>query len=554
MNAFRLVLVGIAMLAEAAAQNVAWVATGIPDRNISGRRQVGVGDINQDGFEDVLAIADQQCTGLEMTLLWFVSGRDGTVLREVVSASFSSKFVAIAATGDMDGDGVPDYAACQGGGTIQTRVEVRSGLSDAVLWTVPGSWLEILGDVDLTGDGLNDLIVGNFNNANGWGEVRSYSHHGALLYTLVGGWVGPNVPVLSIAVAFVKVGDVDDDGREDFVMTCGEATGRGAGVIVSGATGAYLRVCYGELPGDGLAYNVTDCGDLDADGYRDFAVGNGGLLGLSRGVVRAFSSRTGQVIHQWTHQPTQNWGQSMASRGVDLDGDGVGDVVVGQPGYYTGGVYGAMYVYSGRTGALLSFFTGQPAQLGPSGHIGYYATTLRPPQGEHVGFISVPNRNTYYGVGTTCGHPYGAIVAYRGLPRTAVTLGPACAGNLPQAPNIGMSALGTAGVRLHLSSAPADAFAILMLGLSTTQCNGVPLPAALDPFGLPGCHLRTSIEVVHTITAGAVGIEAGHAALDLPYPVPSTGNGTWALSAQWLVLGDASTFPGGVTQAIRWQR
>jgi hypothetical protein len=42
--------------------------------------------------------------------------------------------------------------------------------------------------------------------------------------------------------------------------------------------------------------------------------------------------------------------------------------------------------------------------------------------------------------------------------------------------------------------------------------------------------------------------------LDLPYPVPTVGQGTWTLSAQWLVLGDAQTFPGGMSQAMRWRR
>ena len=78
-----------------------------------------------------------------------------------------------------------------------------------------------------------------------------------------------------------------------------------------------------------------------------------GWFGSNRGVVRVFSARTGQVLHQWENQPTVNWGRSLASRGVDLDGDGIGDVLVGQYGQSTGSPFGSMYVYSGRTGDLL---------------------------------------------------------------------------------------------------------------------------------------------------------------------------------------------------------
>lgn len=148
------------------------------------------------------------------------------------------------------------------------------------------------------------------------------------------------------------------------------------------------------------------------------------------------------------------------------------------------------------------------------------------------------------------------MVAYRGLPRTAVELGPACPGNLASPPNIGMSALGatgTSGIRVHLSNAPPNSLAVLLLGLSTTHYYGVPLPASLDGLGLPGCQLRTSIELLCPALAGTVGTAAGHAQLDLGVPVPVSGQGIWDVSAQWWVLGDGTNFPGGMSQAVRWR-
>jgi hypothetical protein len=59
--------------------------------------------------------------------------------------------------------------------------------------------------------------------------------------------------------------------------------------------------------------------------------------------------------------------------------------------------------------------------------------------------------------------------------------------------------------------------------------------------------------VLYTAVASS-GPNGGHAAVPLALPVPPTGAGTWTISAQWMVLGDAATWPGGFTQAITWRR
>jgi hypothetical protein len=153
-----------------------------------------------------------------------------------------------------------------------------------------------------------------------------------------------------------------------------------------------------------------------------------------------------------------------------------------------------------------------------------------------------------------CQNSQGRISLYRGTPRTVSLLGPACPGNLPNAPNVGMQSLGTAGVRVHVSSAPPNVPAVLLLGLSTTQWYGVQLPAALDPLGIPGCALRTSIDLMCLAVTGATGQDAGYARVDLPIPVPVSGLGSWSVAGQWWVLGSGATFPGGVTQAVSWRR
>jgi FG-GAP-like repeat len=552
MKAFAILGFVLLLHAPAVTQNVFWIATGMPDRQINGRGLTGVGDINQDGYEDLIMIVDQWCSATgSWGAVWLISGRDGTLIRDVPSYGAGIQYYAVTGAGDMNGDGVPDYVTSQRS-TTASWCEVRSGVNDSVLWSVPGFWDRLLSDIDLNGDGLRDLVVGNFT------DHRAYGHGGSLIYQIPGTLILPDLSQIFPAGQLASVGDVDDDGRSDFVVGCGDPTGRGAGAVVSGATGQVLRVCYGELPGDGIAWLVSECGDMDGDGYQDFILGGGGSPAASRAVIRAFSSRSGAVLHQWVG-PFYSWGYAAASRGVDLDGDGIGDIIVGDPDFYTGpsGTQGAVRALSGRDGSQIALVTGQPAQAGGAGRIGSRpTTTMRPPVGERIGFVLIPNPDSGLNGPGSCGvgfHPYGAMVAYRGLPRTAVDFGPSCPGNLTSPPHIGMSSVGTTGVRVHLSSGPSSGLAVLLFGLSSAQFGGVPLPLPLDGLGLPGCELRTSIEIMVTALTGSSGVAAGHASTVISLPPPLVGQGSWSLSAQWWVLGDAATFPGGMSQSLRWR-
>lgn len=546
-----LLCAGIPMLA----QNVAWVKTGEPGRQMKGFHTFGCGDLNGDGYEDIFTVVDGMCgNGARMGVIWFLSGRDGSVLRELVLPGVLPEVVGAASLGDMNGDGVKDYALYWGNLSGVAGVhEIRDGLTDQVLWSFTinnGTMNNIIGDLDVDGDGLPDVVVCGGRNSQTSGELRAYSNSGMLLYQRFGNSGAPAPNISAIGSSLVALGDVDGDGCDEYAMGCWESSGRGAVVIVSGLTGSYLRICYGELPNDGIHLLLSAAGDLDGDGVTDLFAGNNGSPAVLRGVFRAFSSRTGQPLFQWTRTPAQQWGFSMDSRGVDLNGDGVADLVVNDAALFTGtNVNGAIHVYSGRDASELLFWTGQPTAI--TGVLSL-ARTLKPPAGQHIGYVVVGNQTSSLVSNGVCAHAGGSMVAYQGLPRSVVTLGPACPGTLSNTPGIGMSSLGSTGVRLHLSSAPANAFAFLLLGVSTSQHAGIALPAAMDPYGLPGCFLQTSIDAIYTGTAGWSGIDLGHLQMDLPLRVRTSTLGGIQLSAQWLVLGFGQEFPGGMSQALRW--
>jgi hypothetical protein len=553
-------LFGLALTAPA--QDLHWRAQGSLYRNLE-MRNGAVQDLNGDGYEDLAVIVSGQCIGpiTYRGFVWLLSGRDGALLREVPVSNWWEGFSAVAGTGDQDGDGVPDFLAARytHGGAIAypAEVELRSGITGSVLRTYPAyGWNDrLLGDADVNGDGIRDVVVGIIDNNILLGEVSVYRHDGLLLYRLQGS-TSAAIP-LAVGRSLACIGDIDDDGADDFVMGCWETTTHGAAVVVSGRTGAYLRYCYGELPGDQIGHAVAACGDLDGDGYQEFAVGSrGSSLGSARAVIRVFSARTGQVLHQWVHpQPNSDFGSTIASRGLDFDGDGVPDIVAGagrefvNPPPAPWGHYGAVYVYSGRDGSLLHRILASTDTNGSQ--VGFFVNALRPGPGERRGRIVVPDYQAFPNV--QCTGYMGALSVHHGLPRTARELGVPCASALADAPQIGMQSLGTAGVRVHLSRTPANSLAVLLLGLSTTQFAGVPLPTSLDPLGITGCSLRTSIELMHVAITSHVH-PVGTTRLDVPLPIPVAGLGAWSISGQWWVLGDGTNFPGGMTSAVTWRR
>src|SRR5204862_2022206 len=111
----------------------------------------------------------------------------------------------------------------------------------------------------------------------------------------------------------------------------------------------------------------------------------------------------------------------------------------------------------------------------------------------------------------------GLLWAYRGCPKGVIPYGQpdASSGHVP--PRIGMRDLAGAPVRWTLSNAPSNTFALVVLGLSNVQHGPLPLPAPLDPFGLPGITLLTSAELTGAAITGGGGAN-GYAQFDLSLP------------------------------------
>jgi hypothetical protein len=272
-----------------------------------------------------------------------------------------------------------------------------------------------------------------------------------------------------------------------------------------------------------------------------------------RATVQVFSGGTGARLHTLlipaTTRSDTGFGFAVGS-GVDVDRDGVSDIIVGArnepinpPNHY-----GAVFVFSGRDGSMLYRLIAERSTL-----IGAYlaARDERPlrPWGTFV--VCEP----HYGPNQTSLRYEGRIRLFRGPPLGVGVYGTACAGTLGKAPQIGLQPIEpwnpqSRTTRVHVSSAPAGEAAVLLLGLSRTSWAGHTLPLALDPM-FPGCTLYTAVDVYAVRASGTSGIGAGYAWVDLPLRLERFG--ALQVYGQWLVTGWQSGSPGVLSDALAWR-
>jgi hypothetical protein len=156
------------------------------------------------------------------------------------------------------------------------------------------------------------------------------------------------------------IGDVDGDGVTDVVIS---ATGNppygdshGKLYVYSGKTGKLLWKTVG-APGALLGISLEAAGDVDGDGIPDVIVGAPG-----EDAVYVFSGRDGKQLRRMAGDPLDH-DFGMAAAGIgDFDHDGVSDLLVGAPSserHAPGHATGCAYIYSGKTGKVLSVLEGE---------------------------------------------------------------------------------------------------------------------------------------------------------------------------------------------------
>ncbi|MCB9897940.1 MAG: FG-GAP repeat protein [Planctomycetes bacterium] len=260
------------------------------------------GDLDGDGWQDLAVGAPAYSAPVANSgLVRVYSGQTGSVLWQVTGPLPESAMGrSLAAIGDWNLDGVPDIAVgLEGYSNYRGRVEIRSGTTGALLSSSEGvSAFEFYGFAlaaldDVDGDGRKDLVAGGYgatvSMVPSTGRLRVIQGGtGSVLYSLDGPDLGGE-----FAYSLAAVADADGDGRGDFLVgqkydfTGSDLIGRA--YLYSGATHELLwSLTEGDAPLEWLGHGLSDLGDVDDDGYREYLVGAPGsaVTGSFAGAVR----------------------------------------------------------------------------------------------------------------------------------------------------------------------------------------------------------------------------------------------------------------------------
>jgi hypothetical protein len=322
-----------------------------------GKAIAGLGDVDGDGFGDfaVSAPLAQPASYVEAR-----SGRTGNVIWRVACGRKTIGWTLIAA-GDVDGDGMSDVvcgfdsvlSGCDGSQLFATqpRIVVHGSLSN---------WNDVVDagfDADL--DGVPDLLVDARQRVGD--DLEPPVHGPAVLCGLDGNQVQRFDLKESVrAAAFLD--DLDGDRAPELLVWVTWPDRKRQRELrlrlVSSASRESLWRSELLTCGDARA---TFCrmDDVDGDGIGEVAVGATCDIGPAThlgGFVWILSGRTGDVIHVLSKDQSQAlFGYCLAAAG-DVDGDGAGDLLIGEYGSWTRAYFlaeGRIHMVSGLSGKTL---------------------------------------------------------------------------------------------------------------------------------------------------------------------------------------------------------
>jgi hypothetical protein len=254
----------------------------------------GAGDLNSDGFADFLVRSGGRYHKGSVVAY---SGADASVLYRWQGLGFGWDDFgnSMAAAGDVNGDGFDDvlisasqmnFHGVSGAGVVF----LVSGATGLPLFTWGGEQQgdefgkSVAGAGDVDGDGCFDVVVGaSFSSPGGQYSAGTVVVLSGSTGSLIHRWEGIGVGD-QFGFATAIAGDVNGDGLEDVLVGVpyeGEKGPNNVGAVYlfSVNTGEILQKLRGSVPGGYFGQGVCGAKDLNGDGLSDLVIsGNSGFL------------------------------------------------------------------------------------------------------------------------------------------------------------------------------------------------------------------------------------------------------------------------------------
>jgi len=355
----------------------------------------GAGDVNGDGYDDILIGAhNNDDVPNDAGKTYLILGKASGWAKDTNLANANASFLgeangdeagySVAGAGDVNGDGYDDilfgaYMNDEGPGNDggQTYLilgkasgwaqDVSLGNADASFWGQAGidnSGWSVAGAGDVNADGYDDILIGAPLNNEGPGDDSGQTY---LIFGKATGWtrdvslgtadasfqgqVGDDSSGTSVAGA----GDVDGDGYDDFLIGAplndeGPGNEGGQSYLIFGKASGWAMDTglanadasfWGQAGDDYSGSAVAGAGDVNGDGYDDLLIGalennegpgnEAGQTYLILGKASGWGMDTdlgNADASFWGEAASDFSGVSVAGAG-DVNGDGYDDILIG---------------------------------------------------------------------------------------------------------------------------------------------------------------------------------------------------------------------------------
>jgi hypothetical protein len=349
------------------------------------------GDVNGDGFDDILVGAQNNSDGgYRAGKVYLIFGKKSNWSMDINISSADASFVGEnsedglgwdgCGVGDINGDGFDDIAITSGGNDEggYNAGQLYLIFGKATGWVpdtnISNSSASFIGEVaygmlgwavsdagDVNADGFDDLMVSSvvngekylgggqvyliFGKATGWSMDRNITEANA-------SFLGEGTDDY-LGWSLASVGDVNGDGFDDILISAaanddsfwqggqvylifGKASGWSMDTDIDKADASFT----GEMTEDYAGIYISGAGDINADGYDDFLIGsasnsesgfNAGqtyiIFGKSSGWSMATSLSKADASFRGENDEDKS---GLIVRGAgDVNGDGYGDILIG---------------------------------------------------------------------------------------------------------------------------------------------------------------------------------------------------------------------------------